>query len=257
MKLLKIEFLKTKHSKILLLFLIAALVIWIPPYFNASKTIDYIATDKLSVSPGNYFFIEGMLSVAWILFPSSLIVSILMLSNIESSNKGIVKMRTLPISFTKMNLNKFAVLTILSAIQVILILLVYSLVATLSTRHLNCDFFADVSLVIKLGLILFLTSIPMISFFWMTANTAKSKVSTLGINLMALLPSVIFINTNAWYLYPFCYPFYFMTNQLADAYRNLTTPDFKLIPFIVAATMFTLICITISNNAIKNQKEFK
>ncbi|TLQ41753.1 hypothetical protein FEZ33_04705 [Ruoffia tabacinasalis] len=255
MKSISIEFLKIKRSNILSIIILTAIIIWVPPYFNAAESFEHIKLSNLTISPEDYFFLQGMMAVTWMLFPASLIVTTLMTSNIETTNKGILKMRTLPINIMKMNFNKLMVVITICIVQTLLLILIYYVVAYFVSNQQNYNFFADFKLVISSSILMILSSLPMLCFFWMINSVIKSKVVALGINVLSLVPSVIMINLDIWYLYPICYPYYLMAKQYEVLSNNFSIPEFKLMPWIIVAVTFTVLCILVSNYSLKNRKD--
>ena len=67
MTLLSIELDKIRRSKIILILLIAVVILWIPSVANAHLNF------KMSfagISPENNFLIQGLMGMAWFMFPA-------------------------------------------------------------------------------------------------------------------------------------------------------------------------------------------
>lgn len=71
LSLVGVEFKKIKRSKILLIFLVAAVILWIPSILNAHMNFDMQAE---GISPENNFFIQGFMGMSWFMFPASMVV---------------------------------------------------------------------------------------------------------------------------------------------------------------------------------------
>ena len=71
LSLVGVEFKKIKRSKILLILLVAAVVLWIPSVLNAQMNFDMQAE---GISPENNFFIQGFMGMSWFMFPASMVV---------------------------------------------------------------------------------------------------------------------------------------------------------------------------------------
>lgn len=68
LSLIGVEFKKMKRSKILLIFLVATAILWVPSILNAHMNFDMQAE---GISPENNFFIQGFMGMAWFMFPKT------------------------------------------------------------------------------------------------------------------------------------------------------------------------------------------
>ncbi len=103
LSLVGVEFKKIKRSKIFLILFAATLILWIPSILNADMNFNMQAE---GISPENNFFIQGFMGMAWFMFPASMVVGTVLLSQTERTNKGILKMLALPISTVKLCFGK-------------------------------------------------------------------------------------------------------------------------------------------------------
>lgn len=92
LSLVGVEFKKIKRSKILLILLVATVILWIPSILNVHMNFDMQAE---GISPENNFFIQGFMGMSWFMFPASMVVGTVLLSQTERANKGILKMLSL------------------------------------------------------------------------------------------------------------------------------------------------------------------
>lgn len=51
---------------------------------------------------------------------------------------------------------------------------------------------------------------------------------SIGIGLASIVPSVLMINTKAWFVYPMSYPFFVITSEYGKLATNLTTSQVEL-----------------------------
>ena len=114
LSLVGVELKKIRRSKILLILLIPVIMMWIPSIINADMNFDLRG---IPITPENNFFIQGFMGMVWFMIPASLVICTVLLNQTERSNKGILKMLSLPISTTKLCLAKFTVLILLAAFQ--------------------------------------------------------------------------------------------------------------------------------------------
>ena len=99
LSLVGMEFKKIKRSKILFILLAATVILWMPSILNAHINFEMQAE---GISPENNFFIQGFMGMAWFMFPASMVVGTVLISQTERTNKGILKMLALPISTAKL-----------------------------------------------------------------------------------------------------------------------------------------------------------
>ena len=235
-----VELKKLRRSKILLILTTAVLILWLPSIFNAS--INFEMSD-VGISPEHNFLIQGLLGMAWFMYPACMVVATVLVTQTERSSRGILKMLSLPVSTTRLSLAKFIILLGLSALQMILTAGTYVLSAAITTHLQHYDFSLPLPYVLKLCGLLYLTSIPMLAFFWMTAVCVDTPIFSIGIGLASIVPSVLIMNTKLWFLYPMAYPFYVITSEYGKAAEHMDTWNTNLFPWIPVACLITLVCL--------------
>ena len=132
-----VELKKIRRSKILLILLIPVIMMWIPGIINADMNFDLRG---IPITPENNFFIQGFMGMVWFMIPASLVICTVLLSQTERSNKGILKMLSLPVSTTKLCLAKFTVLLMLAAVQMVMSIGAYYICAAIVTNTQNYNF---------------------------------------------------------------------------------------------------------------------
>lgn len=85
LSLVGVELKKIKRSKIFLILFVAMVILWIPLILNAEMNFNMQAE---GISPENNFFIQGFMGMAWFMFPASMVVGTVLLSQTERTNKG-------------------------------------------------------------------------------------------------------------------------------------------------------------------------
>lgn len=118
--LIGVELTKIRRSKIFLILLAPVLMMWLPSVINSDMIFD---VRGVPITPENNFFIQGFMGMVWFMIPASLVICTVLLNQTERTNKGILKMLSLPISTVKMCLAKFTVLIMLAAVQMVLSLI--------------------------------------------------------------------------------------------------------------------------------------
>ncbi|MCM1495154.1 MAG: ABC transporter permease [Bacteroides sp.] len=241
LSLIGIEIKKIRRSRILLILLAAAVILWLPSILNAHLNFEMQAE---GIAPEHNFLIQGFLGMAWFMYPASMVVSTVLLNQTERSNNGILKMLALPISTVKLCLAKFLVLLSLAALQILMTTGMYFISAAIVSQTQNYAFLLSPLFVFREAAFIYLSSIPMLAFFWMLSVCIPVPVFPVGIGLASIVPSVLMINTRIWFLYPMSYPFYCITSEYGKLASGLEDFDVALIPWLPVATVITLICMT-------------
>ena len=162
LSLVGVEFKKIKRSKIFLILFAATVILWIPSILNADMNFNMQAE---GISPENNFFIQGFMGMAWFMFPASMVVGTVLLSQTERTNKGILKMLALPISTVKLCLAKFVVLLALAASQILMMVGMYYISAAIVTGTQDYNFILSPLFVFKEVGFIAASTIQMMSFF--------------------------------------------------------------------------------------------
>lgn len=243
LSLVGIEFKKIRRSKILLILTVAAIILWLPSIFNANLNFGMQAE---GISPENNFLIQGFMGMAWFMFPVSMVVSTVLLNMTERSNKGILKMLSLPIATTELCLAKFVVLFALAAFQILMTALMYFVSAGIASQMQDYNFILQPLFVFKEAALIFVSAIPMLAFFWLLSVCIQTPIFSIGIGLSSIVPSVLIINTKAWFIYPMSYPFFVITSEYGKLATNLDTAQVELIPWIPVAIVITILCLSVS-----------
>lgn len=207
LSLIGVEFMKIKRSKIFFILFAATVILWIPSILNADMNFSMQAE---GISPENNFFIQGFMGMAWFMFPASMVVGTVLLSQTERTNKGILKMLALPVSTVKLCLAKFVVLLALAASQILMMIGMYYMSAAIVTGTQDYNFILSPLFVLKEAGFIAVSTIPMLAFFWLLAVCIQTPIFSIGIGLASIVPSVLIINTKAWFAYPMSYPFFVM-----------------------------------------------
>lgn len=241
--LINIELKKIKRSHIIWIILIPIIILWIPAIINSNMNFEMQAE---GISPENNFFIQSFIGLAWFMYPATLVISTVLLNQTERSNKGILKMLSLPINPTLLCMAKFIVMLLLAAIQMIFMIIIYYPSAIIASQMNDYQLIISPLIILKETGLIYLSSIPMAAFFWMIANCIRTPVFSIGIGLASIVPSVLIMNTKIWYAYPMCYPFYVITALQGEMASNFDTFTIKLIPWVPVAIIITIVCLIIS-----------
>ncbi len=243
LSLIGIEFKKIRRSKILLILSVATIILWLPSIFNAHLNFGMQAE---GISPENNFLIQGFMGMAWFMFPASMVVSTVLLSMTERSNRGILKMLSLPVDAAKLCLAKFVVLLALAAFQMLMTIGMYFVSAGIASQTQDYDFILQPLFVFKEAGLIFAAAIPMLAFFWLLSVCIQTPIFSIGIGLALIVPSVLMINTKIWFAYPMSYPFFVITAEYGKLASNLATAQVQFVPWLPVAVGITIICLFIS-----------
>lgn len=238
LSLIGVELQKIRRSKILLILFLATIITWLPSILHADMSFNAI------VSPEEDFFIQGFMAVVWFMFPATMIVNTVLLSQTERTNRGILKMLTLPVRTGTLCAAKFIILLLIAALQMLMTTAMYFISAAIVTQIHNYNFMLSPLFVLKEVGIIYLSSIPMIAVFWMLSVFIQTPIFSIGTGLVSIVPSVLMINTKAWFIYPMCYPFYVITSGYGDG--SISISEIETFPWLPVAAAITLFCFIIS-----------
>lgn len=174
------------------------------------------------------------------------VVSTVLLNMTERSNKGILKMLSLPVDAAKLCLAKFVVLLALAAFQTLMSIGMYFVSARIASQMQDYDFILQPLFVFKEAGVIFAAAIPMLTFFWLLSVCIQIPIFSIGIGLASIVPSVLMINTKIWFAYPMSYPFFVITAEYGKLASNLTIAQVELTPWLPVAIGITIICLLIS-----------
>lgn len=243
LSLISIEFKKIRRSKILWILFSAVVILWLPSILNAHMNFEM---QTIGISPRDNFLIQGFMGMSWFMFPASIILSTVLVNQTERTNKGLLKMLSLPVQPARLCLAKFVVLLGLAAVQILMTIGMYFASAAIASQLQDYAFMLPPVTVFKEAGLLYLSSVPMISFFWLISTCIQTPIFSVGLGLASIVPSVLMINTKAWFLYPMCYPFYIIASEEGRLASNLSFTPVQLMPWIPVAIVLTLICLVIS-----------
>lgn len=240
LSLVGVERKKLRRSRIFWILLFSAVILWVPSILNAGLNF---GMQREGISPENSFFIQGFMAMTWFLFPASMVVITVLQNQTERSGHGILKMLALPVGTAKLCMAKFAVLVSLSVIQFLMSIGMYYLSAAVVFHTQGYDFFLPPLFVFKEAGRLWAASLPMLAFFQLLSVWIQRPVFSMGIGLASIVPSLLVINTKAWFAYPMAYPLFLITAEYGRLAANLETAQLRLTPWLPAAASITAVCL--------------
>ncbi len=234
---------KTRRSGILPLLALAVVILWLPMVYNAGLNFNM---DAEGISPENSFFIQGMLGMAWFMYPASMVVVTVLLIQTERSGQGLHKMLALPVSPAALCLAKFCLLPGFAAAQLLLCAAVYGLSAAAASRLFAYSFLLPPLFVLQEIGLLWLSSLPMLALFWLLAVWFQTPVYAVGLGFASIVPSVLLINTRVWFAWPPCYPFFVLRWEYGKLAEHLNMARPELLPWLPAAAAAGLLCLLVA-----------
>ena len=243
LSLVGVELKKIRRSKIFLILLIPVIMMWIPGIINVDMNFDLRG---IPITPENNFFIQGFMGMVWFMIPASLVICTVLLNQTEHSNKGILKMLSLPISTTKLCLAKFTVLLMLAAVQMIMSIGAYDICAAIVTHTQDYHFILEPLYVCKIVCSLYTAAIPMAAVYWAISTLIQSPIFSVGIGLASIVPSVLMINTKIWFAYPMSYPFYLLMVAYGRAAEGVYETQIAWLPWLPVAVGITILAFAVS-----------
>lgn len=134
----------------------------------------------------------------------------------------------------------------LAASQILMMVGMYYISAAVVTGTQDYNFILSPLFVFKEVGFIAVSTIPMLAFFWLLSVSIQTPIFSIGIGLASIVPSVLMINTKAWFAYPMSYPFFVITSEYGKLATNLTTSQVELFPWIPVAIAITIVCLCIS-----------
>lgn len=239
-ELLKIEFMKVKRGKIVLLIFIAPLLVVASGVANLHSYFTPEYTNAWAA-----MFIQSALVYSYYLLPFSMIVVCVMIAGREAGNNGILKMLTLPVSRYAFSAAKFCVLLFYLFMEMVVFLVVFIIAGLITTSSAGITETLPVAYLLKWCAGLFLTMLPSVAAMWAITVLFDKPLLSVGLNLFLVIPAVLVANTPAWFAYPYCYSGYLVSCSLHDFTAEGVSITFEPFPFLPCALLiFTLLFAT-------------
>ena len=242
--LLGVELKKIRRSGIFIILFAAAVFMWLPAIFHAD--VNFKTQAEIGITPEHNFLIQGFMGLAWFMFPACMVVCTVLICQTERGNHGILKMLALPLNTGKLCLAKFAVLLALGMCFLLFSTVIYFVSAAIVSKTQSYDFMLSPVFVLKEAGLIFLTSIPMMAFFWLLSVCIRTPIFAMGAGFASIVPSVLMINTKFWFAYPMAYPFFAVTNEYAKLAERMAPNSIDYVLWGSIALSVTLICIFVS-----------
>ena len=240
-ELLIIEFTKVKRSKIVPLIFVAPLLVVTSGIVNLSR---YFTPEYTDAWPA--MFIQSALVYAYYLLPLSMIVVCVMIAGRETGNNGILKMLALPISRYALSLAKFCVLVFYLLMEVIIFGVVFVIAGIIATHTMGITEALPVLYLLKWCASLFFTMLPSIATMWTITVLFEKTLLSVGLNLLLVIPGVLFANTPLWIAYPYCYSGYLVSCSLHDFTVEASDITFSMFPFLLCEIGIFVIMMILS-----------
>ncbi|MCC8078717.1 MAG: ABC transporter permease [Oscillospiraceae bacterium] len=232
LQLVKIEFIKLRRGKILLLLFAAPLLVTVSGVANLRR---YLAPEYTNAWAA--MFIQSALVYAYYLLPLSMAVVCAVLAGRERASGGLRKMLTLPLSPRALSAAKMCVLLCFLAAELAAFLLTFSLAGTLAVRSAGVAEALPLNYLLQWCGGLFLTMLPCAAAMWAVTALCAKPLPAAGINLLLVLPSVLLSATPLWFAYPYCYSGRLVSAALHDFTASAASAGFELFPFLPTAAL--------------------
>lgn len=240
---IQIELKKLRHSHIVWILLIPVVLMWLPSIFNAGVNFHMEAE---GISPENNFLVQGYLGIAWFMYPASLVICTVLLTQTERTNRGILKMLALPVRPAQLCLAKFVVLLLLSCLQMAMMTIMYYISAAIATKTQSYGFIQPLLMVLREAVPVYVLSIPMTALYWMIAVCVQTPIFSVGMGLATIVPSVLIINTKIWPAYPPSYPMMYMSTELGRLATHMEYTPFGWLCCLAVGVVVTVLCLVLA-----------
>lgn len=240
-ELCKIEFMKAKRSKIVLLIFISPLLVIASGIANLSSYFTPEYTNAWAA-----MFIQSALVYAYYLLPFSMIVVCVMIAGRERGNNGILKMLALPVSRYALSLAKFCVLLFCLLMEIVVFLGIFLLIGMAAAGSAGINETIPILYLVKWCMGLFVTMLPCITTMWAITVLFEKTLFSIGLNLLFVIPGVLIANTPLWITYPYCYSGYLVSCSLNAFTTESSTSVFELFPFVPCAVLIFTLVLTVA-----------
>ncbi len=237
-----VELLKIRRSKIFLILLIPAVMMWLPSAMNAN--VNFLGS--YDISPEHNYFIQGYMGMAWFMIPATLIVCTVLMNQTEISSRGLVKCLSLPVAAWKICLAKFLAVVFLTVVQLALSIIAYYGSAALASRLYHYDFVLPLPYVCRAASLIYAAVVPAAAVYWMIGVLIRTPIFSVGLGLASIVPSVLMLNTKVWYCYPMDYPFYMLMTEYGKLVPELFSTKVELVPMVPIGIGTTLLCLAVA-----------
>lgn len=231
-ELVKIEFMKVKRSKIVLLLLVAPLLVVSSGIANLSR---FFTPEYTNAWPA--MFIQSALLYAYYLLPFSMIVVCVMIAGRETANNGILKMLALPVSRYGLSLAKFCVLVCYLFMEMVVFLVGFVIAGLIATHMMEITETLPIFYLLKWCAGLFFTMLPCLATMWAITVLFEKPLLSVGLNMLLVIPGVLVASTPLWIAYPYCYSGYLVSCSLHDFTAETSDAAFSLFPFLPCAIL--------------------
>ncbi len=109
------------------------------------------------------------MGMAWFMIPASLVICTILLIQTERSQRGMLKMLSLPVNMAVLNLAKFTMLLCLLAVQMVLSVGAYYLSALAASKLQHYNLLLEPLYVIRTTAQIYAGAVPVAAVFWMLA----------------------------------------------------------------------------------------
>lgn len=212
---IQIEFLKIKRSRSMVLFIIL-------PFFDIIAGMVHIGEyiSPTYANPWEAMFIQCSLLFSYYLLPFSMVIVSVLISNKEFQHNGMLKLLALPLEKWKVVIGKLCVFVSFLFLQIIIFIIIFVVLGSITSL------FAGVKEPLPLLYLcqwigtLFLSSLPVLFVMWALTVVFEKKVVSIGLNFLLIIPGILVANTKAWFMYPYCYSGYMLTNALVNMIKG-------------------------------------
>ncbi|MDU3240683.1 MAG: ABC transporter permease [Clostridiales bacterium] len=238
--LMKMEFMKIRRSKIILILMIPALLVIITGMASISGYIG-----QQSGHAWEMMFVQSSLMYSYYLMPLSLVVICTMMLQREYGGRGIIKTLTLPINPQKVSLAKMTMIFILLFAELLLYFMLFIAAGIITGLAAGIEIATPIGYLGIWCIKLFLSAVPMAAVFWLLCVSLVKPILTLAASLVLILPGILISNIPVLkLLYPFNYPGVLVTEELGRLSGSFESENMFIIS--LAGVLITVIAVCIS-----------
>lgn len=230
-KLLTVELLKLKHSKIIWIVILAPMFIVLQGVTNFMRYHDLFTQNGQNI--WYKIFEQSIIFYCILLLPLLITLVITLMTRIENINNGWKYYLALPVPRSQVYLAKL----IIGSGLILINIFFFSLSMYLGGKLVGAEKTVPYSLIFIKPLLAYIASFPIISILYLISVKFSKEAIILAVGIVGSIPAILAANTKVWFLYPFSYP---IIASLSDKF-NESSLGLWLYPLILSIFIIFLI----------------
>ena len=200
LKMLQIEMLKLKHSKILWIAVLAPAFIVFQGASNFLRYYDLFTEKGQNI--WDQIYTQSVIFYSFLLLPILITLIMSIIGKVENDNGGWKYALTLPIKRKDMYISKF----IMGSFMVLINILVFIISVLIAGKMVKAPSPIPYGMIVGQPILSYIVSFPIMIIIYIISINFSHIGIPLGLGIGLTLPTILVANTKYWILYPWTYP---------------------------------------------------